>query len=102
MATIFINEEQHLVCSKEDFEKLVDKYMGDDATAYLSNNYNGRAEISELKEDLIDEQNKNKNLNATIDKAIDLLKECWNYLCKSNLKDSKLGSLVRRFIDEED
>lgn len=107
MPTLFIDDEQHLVCSEEDFEKLVDKYMGDDASNYLKEHYhNGDELIEELEGEIDDlkkaawENEQESDNDLRLDEALGLLEKCWSYLRENYQHKTEIGEEIRDFIDE--
>ncbi|MEG0093170.1 MAG: hypothetical protein RR945_02060 [Erysipelotrichaceae bacterium] len=108
MATLFINDEQHLVCSEEDFEKLVDKYMGDDALNYLKEHYHNddelieelEGEIDDLKKAAWENEQEFDDDDSELDEALGILENCREYLRANYLHDSELDKKIREFIDE--
>lgn len=107
MPTLFIDDEQHLVCSEEDFEKLVDKYMGDDASNYLKEHYYNDDELIEELEDEIDdlkkalwESEQEFDDDSRLGEATEILEKCWSYLRENYQHKTELGEEIRDFIDE--
>ncbi|MFV0553066.1 MAG: hypothetical protein ACK5L6_14250 [Anaerorhabdus sp.] len=106
MATLFINDEQHLVCSKEDFEKLVSKYMGDDALDYLKEHYHNDELIEELEGEIDDlkkaawENEQESDNDLRLDEALGILEKCWSYLRENYQHKTEIGEEIRDFIDE--